>query len=368
MTVFVEPGNTQSTHHISLSDGLRIVGIDACDSQGNKNPLSITRAPVPRTALKTSSGDQKYSDFEPPWSPISQNSWLGGRGLDDAEADITRYFDGYCADTCFGTIFIGPQVQYAKGYRTTEDNVPGNVVWRLLQDTTLHNAGLVLSTVTATMQAIAMLIRCKGTPTASLTISIYTNTAGAPGTLLKSVVLTPASFTDTTSEWYRFMFSSTLAYVAATYYWIVFSSTAGTSKDHWEVGVKQLPSVDATCLSSPDGATWTTTDKYPYYRIEDVPTAGTWYLFRFRYLTYAYLNIDGAAPKLYKNGDRGMADANTGQLTTLIDGTKTWLTDQWEGYTVQLIGGTGAGEQQGWRTIVSNTATVLTVSPAWLAS
>src|SRR5438445_278521 len=52
--------------------------------------------------------------------------------------------------------------------------------------------------------------------------------------------------------------------------------------------------------------------------------------------------------------------------TTLQDttktGTKAWTTDQWAGHTVADTAGTGAGQT---RTVTSNTANTLTVSPAW---
>jgi hypothetical protein len=66
--------------------------------------------------------------------------------------------------------------------------------------------------------------------------------------------------------------------------------------------------------------------------------------------------------RLWMNGDRGACDANTGALTTLIDGTKAWTTDGWAGCIAMIIEGPGKGE---YRTIASNTQTVLTVSSAF---
>jgi RHS repeat-associated protein len=58
------------------------------------------------------------------------------------------------------------------------------------------------------------------------------------------------------------------------------------------------------------------------------------------------------------------AGTSTGSntTTTLNDTTQSWTTKQWAGLTVQITGGTGAGQ---FRTISSNTATQLTVSQAW---
>ena len=48
--------------------------------------------------------------------------------------------------------------------------------------------------------------------------------------------------------------------------------------------------------------------------------------------------------------------------TTLQDVDKSWTTDEWAGRRVNITAGTGAGQT---RTVSSNTANTLTVSPAW---
>ena len=58
--------------------------------------------------------------------------------------------------------------------------------------------------------------------------------------------------------------------------------------------------------------------------------------------------------------DSGTATA--GAATTLTDTSKVWVTNRWAGGTLTLTGGTGSGQT---RTISSNTATAITVSPAW---
>jgi hypothetical protein len=53
-----------------------------------------------------------------------------------------------------------------------------------------------------------------------------------------------------------------------------------------------------------------------------------------------------------------------GALTTLTDSTRSWAVNEWAGFEVRITSGLGAGQV---RTITSNTATVLTVTPGWLA-
>src|SRR4030042_5186432 len=54
--------------------------------------------------------------------------------------------------------------------------------------------------------------------------------------------------------------------------------------------------------------------------------------------------------------------ASSGSSTTLTDSTKYWAINEWAGRVVNIIGGTGAGQK---KTILSNTATELTVSAVW---
>jgi hypothetical protein len=56
--------------------------------------------------------------------------------------------------------------------------------------------------------------------------------------------------------------------------------------------------------------------------------------------------------------------ASSGTITTLVDNTKSWTTNQWAGYTLTLTGGAGAGEVL---QIVSSTATTLTFASCPIA-
>jgi hypothetical protein len=54
--------------------------------------------------------------------------------------------------------------------------------------------------------------------------------------------------------------------------------------------------------------------------------------------------------------------ATAGAAATITDTSKAFTTNQWAGGTITLTGGTGSGQT---RTVSSNTATAITVSPAW---
>lgn len=57
--------------------------------------------------------------------------------------------------------------------------------------------------------------------------------------------------------------------------------------------------------------------------------------------------------------------ATGGTTTTLTDSTKSWTTNFYAGSQIRIVGGTGRGQTS---TIASNTATQLTVSPAWVTA
>jgi hypothetical protein len=62
--------------------------------------------------MRISQGNQGYSDFEPPYTPIVQTDWSGGRGSDDFDKAANRYYDGFRADTIRGDIIMGGKKEW----------------------------------------------------------------------------------------------------------------------------------------------------------------------------------------------------------------------------------------------------------------
>ena len=111
------------TRHASLSDGTTTIEFNFTDGQGKVNEQSFRAQPYPRQALKTSQGESKYSDLEPPYLAIAQDDFTGGRGNEDFEADTSRYFDGNVADTSKESgVVIGGLEKYTTGYRDMDRN------------------------------------------------------------------------------------------------------------------------------------------------------------------------------------------------------------------------------------------------------
>lgn len=62
------------------------------------------------------------------------------------------------------------------------------------------------------------------------------------------------------------------------------------------------------------------------------------------------------------NENQATGTATAGGASTLTNGAKTWTANQWTNYEIRITAGTGIGQ---YRTIASNTGTVITVSSAW---
>ncbi|HBF40440.1 MAG TPA: hypothetical protein DDW19_01265 [Anaerolineaceae bacterium] len=364
MAVIVEPESKNNTHHVSLSDGERTIGLILSDSKGQANPLGIARAPVQRTAMKTTSGNQKYSDFEPPYTPIAQDDWSGGRGELDFDRDVTRFYDSTRINSMFGKLFLAPQESYATGYRKAAANLPGSVTWSALIPGSRNYlaARFVLPPGGGfTANKISLWVRRRGTPKASLTVELRAHGVNAPGAILQSATITTSDIPDIISEFYRVTIPPQ-ALTESTNYWIVVYSALGESDHHWQVAVNNAP---GNSMESSDATNWIASAVDLYYRITDAGAGYSQKFFQYQYSLYCLMQTNGA-PKLYMNGDRGCADSNAGNLTRLMDATKNWTANQWAGAIVQLIGGAGSNEVVNWRKIVSNTATELVVDVPWL--
>lgn len=360
----VGPKETRPTHDISLSDGSDIVGLIICDTNGKHRPKQIQRRPVPRTAMKTSSGNQKYSDFEPPWSPIAQDDWSGGRGMLDFDDDITRYFDNWRANTMFGNIFLGGQETYTTGYRDQDKNLPGSVRWvPMITGSMKYLAIKFAASANYSSEYIYLWVKRKGTPDDTLKVELCSDNAGDPGAVLQSQTLDTDDVTDIVSEFYRFDIT-TQALVSGTSYWIkVYSNATSEDDNHWLVAVNNSA---GDTKQSTDNSVWSASSVDLYYRITDADSGYKTIFFLYKRLLYAIVNKEAAAPDLYYNGDRGVADSNAGDKTYLEDGSKSWTVDEWIDCVVVITGGTGSTEEKPWRLIVDNDTDSLEVDSDWV--
>ncbi|RLG41058.1 MAG: hypothetical protein DRO01_03175, partial [Thermoproteota archaeon] len=364
MTIKVAPDNPRSTHHFSLADRFdNEIGFLVCDSNGNvPKELAFASNAQDRTSFKQTSGNLSLDSFEYPYTPIAQDDWSGGRGSLEFERDTTKYLDGYRVRTSIANkVFLGPQEQFSRGYRELDQSVQGNTDFHILTGQALQAGKRFAASASYTAAKIFLLLRRRGEPN-DLTVAIHNDSGGLIGTMIDSVILAQDSLEDILSEWVVLEISAALT--GGSYYWLTVSaSNKDDNTNHWEVGVK--PGEDSTYYSDDDDYDGLA-DFDLLYRITDKDVAGTTVIpFEYKEQQYCVVSPSSGAPEIWMSGDRGAADANTGQLDKLIDGTKSWKTNQWKGAVVVVVDGMGETEPINYRVIVSNDATRLYVDGDW---
>jgi hypothetical protein len=361
----VDPLIERPTHHVKFTDQAGTsVGLVLVDSKSNANGLGIMRSPLQRNALKTSSGIDGLDDLARPWSPIPQKDWSLGRGQEDFEDNVSRFADSKRALTMFSNMVIcGPQEVYTQGLHDSDELLPGSLKWVGLIGGSKHIANTFEASASYSATSIAVHVKRIGTPTTALTIAIYSDVGGEPGSLLKSDTVDTTDITDHLSRFWHIDVTAQ-ALTSGSDYWVYVSSD-GDDDNHWKVGTNDA---SGTTLESSAGSSWSAALYDLYYRVSTANNAAQRIkYFIYKQQLYCVVSTQGAEPTVWEAGDRGMADANTGALTTLVDATKsvTWVADEWIGCTVLLTAGTGSTEEKPYRTITDNTTTTLTVDTAW---
>jgi hypothetical protein len=368
VTPTVTPTSQQPSHHITLEEksGANKTGLLVIGNNNQPNPLAITRSAYPRTSTRISQGAGKYDDFELPYKSIAQDDWSGGRGAETFEDDVTQYLDGYRVNTEHeGQVTLQPAEQWSSGYRNANlaDSAGALTTFQALTGNYRYLASNFTAADDYTIGAVYVYIKQGATAsTTNLNCAIYSVSGGEPDTLLSSTALTPANHqaAGEASLLHKFEFSQ--AVTNGTEYQLVLWTGAGGT-GWWEVLTAGL-GLDS--FSSADGVSWAAHSVDIHYAIIDNEADHTGIFFEYRDALYYVKNpASGGNSTLYINGDRGVADSNSGDKSKLNDGTKSWVTNEHAGAVAVIIKGPGSAEDQPWRTISSNTSTALTVSPDW---
>jgi hypothetical protein len=352
------------TGHASLSDGSTTIEFLFTDGQGEKNQESFKAEPYPRTALKTTSGESKYSDLEPPYFAIAQDDWTGGRGSEDFESDTSRYFDGHWVDTSKESgVILGGRETYSTGFRNMDQAIPGSVTFQASYDTTRYLAVSFTSTVSYSVGVCEIWVKRVGTP-GDLQVELWSNSGGNPNAMLESETVAVGNVTtDTISLFKNFDWINLTALDGSSDYWVVIDGGSGTdATDHWAIGVD----ANTAGKRSSNASSWTATTYSPYYRITPDYANFVGKFFEYKSALYMVTQPDaGGNSALYINGDRGAADSNSGNKSNLEDATKSWTTNEWANSIVLITKGPGSEEEQPWRLISSNDSNSLVCSAAW---
>jgi hypothetical protein len=354
--------------HASLSDGTTTIKFRFTDGDGKVNPLAFRASPYPRTALKTTSGESKYSDLEPPYFAIAQDDWTGGRGNEDFENDASRYNDGYVIDTSKESgVVLGGRESYAEGHVNTDQVMPGDMSFASgqLYGDQVYIAASFTASASYTSYQCEVWIKRVGTP-GNIKCELWSESVGEPNSMLASKTLTPSSVTSETlgiTTLTAFVWTGSPGLTASTDYYVVLVGNAGdTATNHWVVG-----HYDSTGQKSSDGSTWSNLDNVkPYFRITPAGTSKYLKCFKYKGSFYGVEILQSGSSKLYIMGDRGVADAST--TTTLLDGTKTggsaWTSNEFQNDIVYIVAGKGSDQKKPWRPIAMNDGNTLTLTSA----
>lgn len=318
---------------------------------------------MPDSAIKMYQGESTHADAEPPFRPIEQKDWSGGRGNRIFEDAADRYLDAGGIDaTKAGKLLLNGLETFTTGIKNVLMYMPGSVSYAALYGATRYRS--MTYTVGGsgwTSGYVEAIVYYVGDP-GNLTLAIYSDNAGDPGTLLASAV-TIARYGQKMVQHVRLDLGYTL--LASTPYHFVITGAATDDEDnYWMVAVGS-----GYGKTSADGSTWASggAGSAPYNRI--VEGTADFYLRFFEYKRAFYavkVFHSGANSLLYRCGARGVAQSNAIDHGRLIDVNQSnWYTDSEAGKVVMIYKGPGADEIQTWREIDSNSATTLYVTPDW---
>jgi len=351
MTVTVNPSSGGlNTHHIKLTDyNSTEIGLITVDGYGDKK-AQVSVSPYPNMASQLRMGKSRYADRVPPFEDIAQDDFSGGIAMLHHDEDGSRYLEGKRIDTSRGgEVVLGPQESYTKGLRDFNENWSKDANWQALykdgteslEDTFTVDA---LDDTNYTAESVVLLLKKVGSPTGSITATL-SDTDGA-NAVTKSLSINTDCLDDLESERVEFVFTSTktLSHTSSYKIKVAYDDVSSDSDNYISVAIDD--------------------DDDLHFRVLDDsgPIGGIF----FEYLDGLYLVTqpeDRSASTLYLLGDRGVAGDNAGALSTLVDSTKSWATNEWAGAVVKILG--DSKEETPYRTVVSNTSDTLTVDEAY---
>lgn len=232
---------------------------------------SVTWLTSEQFSIVLNSEGRRIGDFD------EQRTWNGGRGGERFSDDPSKYKDGKEVFTAIeGHLFPSLQWKIAEGHRVAEMALPGSVYWVGLFGTQRYVSRSFTCSPAMTADKAWLWVRRVGQP-GTLTFELRSNSAGDPGTVLKTVTKTVADFTDVLSQLEVFDWSTTQALSDATlYHIVVYGASTDNATSHWEVGVS-TPASESKISTA--GATWTTSTFSMYYRITDADIDRRWWFF-----------------------------------------------------------------------------------------
>jgi hypothetical protein len=352
------------THHIKLTDTTGVeVGLILSDRSGQPDPTAIAEASNPSTALQISQGNNGYDDLLAPYSPIVQNSWLGGRGQEDYERDSSKYWDANRLDTIRGNLILGPKETYTTGYYSTYATGGSTAGDHLLYEAASVKFAASSITFGATVRSVRFRLKTVTGATYPLTLTAYIyNDSSGPNVLQATSDPRVFESGSLTSSYQNFDFIFPPTVLGSAKYWIALGITSGA-----KVYVEKHTNDSTNTIYKKTTGAWSSETASQGLNIS-VNTTGTGYAHFFDYKGQLYCatspDDSGAAGRLFMNGYRGIA-ATTFTDKYVMNTASLFGTDDLSGKILKITAGPGSKEEFPYRVIASNTASSITVTQAW---
>ena len=336
------------------------VSLIPSDSNGNFSWTGITKAPIIRNAMQTSSTSSEWSDLEYPWQAVQQEDWTGGRANLRFTTDKSKFYDSRRAQTAYNScIYCAPLDHYSDGFKTAYTNCPQSLTWVKLKGSNRYIVRKISGISSGWLCGnVYIHLRKRGTPQSGLQVRLLSSMSENP-TVYASHVYTTAEVTDTTAEFFKFSFSAVA--LPSTVYLEV-STDASTDKNYWEVGFT-AKNEHVTYHS----ANRTSYDIFTHdllYRLDTVQSDEHCKFFAYEQLMFMVRQVPNGTPTLWINGDIGKVSSAASK--SLTDSSKSWTTNEYAGARIGLVYRNGSqGKTSVWRKIVSNTSTQITVDENW---
>lgn len=340
MTVTTGPTQPNPSHHVKLTDGTNTVGLVLVDGYGQPDVRGFQSNPLGQP-IKIMQGQSTYSDSAPPWDNIEMKDFSGGMGKRDFDNDKSGYYWGLRAYTHDGKFMIGPQPVWTGGLYRYWPHVFALYTWHQLTATYPSMATKFTTTATTDIDYIHFI--AKGDIN-TLKVSIYSDNAGSPGTIVDALATgTVSAETETREHIVTVNTNGKLS--SATVYWIVWQATLTGTETIEILGAYE---------DSPSGRPYA-----PFYVAGKRYTDNRFHFFELKGAQFAAIQFDdGTTSTLHINGDQGVIKAG-GSATdvTLDSGFATWAADEAIGSVMIIMAGAGSTQHRNFRVIEDNNAT-----------
>ena len=321
-----------------------------------------------KTSMKLGSGRTQYSDFELPFYAISQDDWAGGRAGKNLLDDPTRYADGDGVMTWIPKrLTLGPQVH-------TDQTWTGPPFGMVPTPTTAATVGIYdyvplpmlaqtfTPATTQTVRGVRMYYKVTSAAPEFvwefMQVGIFTTVDGIPDALL---VVKIAQITETADGMLTVWFDSPVTLTAATVYamrWYMMD--AGDLVSTVQLYGHTESQYTGQALRYTGSGTWGAHPTIADFGVEIISEPYECRMFHYRGLLHAGITRGDAGGTLYRRGT--LAIATGGTRWTLVDAGA--FDSTWEGRTIVLVEGTGAGQ---WGIVADvPDANTLTMDREWM--